>query len=78
MYKHLPEVLPLDIKELADGQGHVEGQLHHVVVPDPSSYPVIWIANPAVAHIPEPWLVPQAAEPIQKNSSVEKPPRMYS
>ena len=77
MYKHLPEVLPLDIKELADGQGHVEGQLHHVVVPDTSSNPVIWIAKPAVANIPEPRLVPQAAEPIQQNPSVEKPPGIY-
>ena len=32
--KHLQEVLPLDIEELADGQWQVEGQLHHVVVPD--------------------------------------------
>ena len=34
MDEHLPEILPLDIKELADGQGPVEGQFQHVVPPD--------------------------------------------
>ena len=34
MDKHLPEILPLDIKELADGQGPVEGQFQHIVPPD--------------------------------------------
>ena len=32
--EHTPEVLSLDIKELTDRQGPVEGQLHHVVQPD--------------------------------------------
>ena len=31
--EHLPEVFPLDIKELTDGQGPLEGQLQHVVQP---------------------------------------------
>ena len=32
--EHLPEVFPLDIKELADGEGPVECHLQHVVQPD--------------------------------------------
>ena len=32
--EHLPEVLPLDIEELTEGQGPVEGHLQHVVQPN--------------------------------------------
>ena len=33
MDEHLPEVLPLDIKELAEAEWPVESQLQHVVEP---------------------------------------------
>ena len=45
---HLQEVLPPHIKELWDGEGPVEGELHHVVAPDVARHGVVGIVVPAV------------------------------
>jgi len=71
--EHLPEVLAFNIEELGDGEGPVEGQLHHVVHPDISVHLVVRVVVPAVPDIPEPGFTPEAEEPVDKDTRVEHP-----
>ena len=48
--QHLREVLPLHIEPLGDGEGPVEGELHHVVPPDGALNIVVWIVVPDNEH----------------------------
>ena len=45
--EHLCEVLPLHVRPLGDGEGPVEGELHHVVPPDGRLDVVVGVAIPA-------------------------------
>ena len=71
--EHLPEVLPPDIKELCDGQGPVEGQLQHVVPPDPLVHLVVWVIIPTIPNVPEPGPVPQACSAKHQDEGIEDP-----
>ena len=48
MDEHLPEVLPLHVEELADGEGPVEGELQHVVAPDVPRHGVEGVVVPGI------------------------------
>ena len=49
--EHLCEVLPLHVRPLGDGEGPVEGELHHVVPPDGRLDVVVGVAIPAKYHL---------------------------
>ena len=72
--EHLPEVLPLHIKELAEGQGPVEGHLHHVVEPDVGGDPVPGVLYEAATDVPEPMFVPEDEQAVQEDPGVEDKP----
>ena len=88
--EHLPEVFPLDVKELAEGEGPVECHLQHVVQPNisgnlmikdafivsecVSSYLVFGIVDPANIDVPEPRLVPQDYCSVDEYRGVEHEP----
>ena len=72
--EHLPEVFPANIEPLADGKGPVEGELQHVVAPDPPGHGVEGVVVPALPDVPQPRLVPQAAQPEHKDEGVEDEP----
>jgi hypothetical protein len=38
---------------------------------------MIWIVVPAVANIPEPWLIPEANNTVHKDARVEYPSEKY-
>ena len=48
MDKHLYEVLPLDIRELGEGEGPVERELHHVVPPNTGLEVMVGVVIPEI------------------------------
>ena len=64
MDEHLPEVLPLHVEELTEGERPVESHLYHVVEPDVSGHFVVRIVYKAVVDVPEPVLGPQYYQPV--------------
>ena len=51
MDKHLYEVLPLDIRELGEGEGPVKRELHHVVPPNTGLEVMVGVVIPEIIHI---------------------------
>ena len=73
--EHLPEVLPLHVEELTEGERPVEGHLDHVVEPDVRGDFVSGILHEAAVNIPEPVLGPQHYQAVEEDEAVEdKPP----
>ena len=62
--EHLPEIFPLHVEELTEGERPVESHLYHVVEPDISGHFVVRIIYKAVVDVPEPVLGPQYYQPV--------------
>ena len=69
--EHLPEVLPLDIKELAEGKRPVESHLHHVIKPNVSGDFVPGVLHEAAIYVPEPVFRPEHYQPVDEYEGVE-------
>ena len=74
MNEHFPEILSLDVEELADGKRPVKGKFQHVVPPDIIIHLMEGVVVPTVSDVPQPCLIPKTVGAIHQDKGVERTP----